>query len=141
MLDELALSAEIAQEVLPEHELAVFKMREPDQEHVRARPTSEPGGLRIQEKDVLPSGRRFALEAQVSEEQRVARSPSDDLQPEVVDREPLLEYFVRQWRARAGGRARPDGRAGRRSSPRAFRPPAPAPPLSVLRGRRRPPAG
>ncbi len=104
MLDERRLRTEIAQQVLPEHELALFKMRQPDQEHVRARATRKPGGLGIEKKHVLPSGRRLALEAEMGEEQRVARSPSDDLQPKIVDCDPLLTHL--EWGCALGGRVR-----------------------------------
>src|SRR5437870_13797337 len=70
-------------------------MGKPDEEHVRSGAAREPGRLRIQEKDVLPSGRRFATKPEVRDEQRIDGSPSDDLEPEIADVDPPLENFKR----------------------------------------------
>src|SRR5439155_747051 len=84
VFNELAFGADVAQEVLSQDELAVCDVRKSDQEHVRARATGEPRGLCVEEKDVRPVAGCVALEAKVREEERIARSPSDDLEPEIV---------------------------------------------------------
>src|SRR5712692_847406 len=95
MLDERRFRSEITQEMLLEDELALFKMRQADEEHVRARAPSEARCLRVQKEHVLPSGRRLAFEAKVLKDERIAGSPSDDLKAQVVDCDALLAHFER----------------------------------------------
>ena len=90
--------------MLSQDELAVCDVRKSDQEHVRARATGEPRGLCVEEKDVRPVAGCVALEAKVREEERIARSPSDDLEPEIVECDALLTHFeCSRWRALLSG--------------------------------------
>src|SRR6185503_9039506 len=69
--------------------------------------------LRIQEEHVRPSGRRLALEPEMREQLRVASSPADDLQREIVDRDALLTHLVRSGRRSGKGGSTEGPRAGR----------------------------
>src|SRR5206468_9189056 len=64
-LDERALCADVMKQVLTHHQLALTEVRDPKKKDVRPRATGQPGGLRIQPKDVLPPGRRLAAESEV----------------------------------------------------------------------------
>src|SRR5207248_3105722 len=78
MLDECRLGTEVAQHVLPKDELAIAQVHEADEKDVRARATGKTGGLRVEEQDVAPRAGRLALQTEVRQEERIARSPSDD---------------------------------------------------------------
>ena len=56
-----ALVADVVEQVLPEHQLALAEVGDAEEEDVRPRTTRETGGLRIQPKDVLPAARRLRL--------------------------------------------------------------------------------
>src|SRR4051812_49077235 len=58
VLDELAFRSDVAQEMLSQDELAITQVREPDEEHVRARASRKAGRLRVEEQHVLPQGGR-----------------------------------------------------------------------------------
>ena len=111
--DERALGPEVAEEVLPQHELAVLEVCEPDEEHVRPGPSREPRRLRIQEKDVLPPVRRIAPQPEVRDEHWIDGSPPDDLEPEIVDVDPPLAHLeAERLRRSVGGRDRGTPRGG-----------------------------
>src|SRR5207237_4581478 len=54
---ERRLGADLAEEVLPQHELATPNARRAEKEDVRARAPHQAGGLGVEEHDVLPPRR------------------------------------------------------------------------------------
>src|SRR2546428_6079895 len=79
--------------MLGEDEPPLRESSEADEEHVRAGPAGEPGGLGVQENDVLPAGRRRAAQTEMRGEERIDGSPSDDLETELVDVDTPLADF------------------------------------------------
>src|SRR5207244_565230 len=104
LFDELALRAEIQKHVLTEQKLIPSEVRDANEKDVRARAAREASCFRIKEQNVLPSVRRYALEPEVRHEKRVARSPPDDLESELVECDPPSQ-IVHEWRERRSATA------------------------------------
>src|SRR5438270_5898842 len=79
--------------MLAEHEVGTGDVRESDEEHIGAGSTREPGRLGVKEEHVLPLARRVALEAEVRDQERIARSPADDLEAEIVECDAPLAHL------------------------------------------------
>jgi hypothetical protein len=91
--------------MLSQDKLVLFKVSEPDQEHVRPGPARESRRFRVEEEDVLPCGRRIAFQAEVRDEECIARSPSDDLEREIVECDAPLAHLKGCRRQSDGGPA------------------------------------
>ena len=113
MLDEGGLGAKVAQQMLAEDQLVPRDVRETDEEDIGTRAARETRRLGVEEENILPRARRVALEPEVRDEERIARSPSDDLETEVVECDAPLTYLERPSVARRD-RCRADVERGHR---------------------------
>ena len=93
LFDEFSLRTEVKKHVLPQDQLLVSEVSDANEKDVRAGPAREPSCFSVKEQHVLPSVRRRALEPEVRDEKRVARSPPDDLESEFVEYDPPLAHF------------------------------------------------
>src|SRR5688572_27776396 len=101
--------ADVVEQVLSEHQLALAEVGDAEQEDVRPRAARETSRLCVEEEDILPALRCFALQTEVCEQHRIRRSVADDLQSEIAGRDPLLDDLERRrgrCRPRALGRHR-----------------------------------
>ena len=89
--------------MLTKNELPIGEVSDSNQEDIRSRTAGEPGRLRVEEQDVLPAARGGAFEAEMGDEQRIARSPRDDLEPEIVDCDPPFAHFEARLSRKNGG--------------------------------------